>query len=485
MSFSSSSASPSAGEVFRSKATPDGKSRAGFFSKELKDARKEWAKLTFLTFGMITVFMFLFLSIYFGSYYRQIPRASHFSIEILDLDSAASPTGVPHPAILGPAIREAVQNSLTSEPHLGWYEADSATVRQFQLIPGGQGLDPLQYAQEKVLNQDVWAVLVVNANATSGVWAGLTEGTTWEPMGAMTFVYEEARNFYASGQYVSRLSTQLMTTAGNSAATTLASQILALGNASAVLTTGAQARAVASPFAYNQHNLRPFDQLAGIASTTVGTVYLIIFTFLISVTWNNQGLPLIQDSLTLTSEVLVKLIVPFLAYFWLSLHYSLVSLAFLINFTREFGKGGFMVYWMANWITMSALGFVMETMFLWLGPFFPFFLIFWVILNVTTAFLDIGDMATFYRYGYWTPIWNLVDAAKCVIFATKNHLVQNFAVNLGWLVIWMILLSITVVVQRRKKEKQVMQEKWEEIKRVDAEQTGGAASSGNEKGKRS
>jgi hypothetical protein len=40
----------------------------------------------------------------------------------------------------------------------------------------------------------------------------------------------------------------------------------------------------------------------------------------------------------------------------------------------------------------------METVFLWLGPFFPFFLVFWVILNVTPVFLDIGDMAPFYRY---------------------------------------------------------------------------------------
>lgn len=40
---------------------------------------------------------------------------------------------------------------------------------------------------------------------------------------------------------------------------------------------------------------------------------------------------------------------------------------------------------MANWITMSGLGFVMETMFLWLGPFFPFFLLFWVVINVSPS----------------------------------------------------------------------------------------------------
>lgn len=71
------------------------------------------------------------------------------------------------------------------------------------------------------------------------------------------------------------------------------------------------------------------------------------------------------------------------AYFWLSLHYSLISLAFLVEFNRKYGKGGFVLYWLLNWITMTALGLVMETMYLVLGPFFPFFLLFWVVWNVS------------------------------------------------------------------------------------------------------
>lgn len=54
-----------------------------------------------------------------------------------------------------------------------------------------------------------------------------------------------------------------------------------------------------------------------------------------------------------------------------------------MSFSRKYGQGGFVLYWMENWVTMSALGFVMETVFLWLGPFFPFFLVFWVIINVS------------------------------------------------------------------------------------------------------
>ena len=70
-------------------------------------------------------------------------------------------------------------------------------------------------------------------------------------------------------------------------------------------------------------------------------------------------------------------------FFWLSLHYSLLSLAFAVKFNRKFGNIGFFIYWMENWVTMCALGYVMETWYLWLGPFFSFFLLFWVILNVS------------------------------------------------------------------------------------------------------
>ncbi|ORY31254.1 hypothetical protein BCR39DRAFT_527136 [Naematelia encephala] len=461
--------SPSIKSMFTSRTGPDGSERYGFFAPELANARKEWAKVTAIAFTMITVCMFGLLSIYFGSYYQQIPRAAHFSVQIIDLDSIASPYGsVAHPAILGPAVRQAASTALGSEPHLGWYEADTATLQNFRLTETGQGLDAYEYGMKIVTDQDVWAVIIVNANATSGAWSAITSGTEWDPSGAITFIYEEARNFYGTDQYVSRLTTDLLTSATGSAATTLASQVLALGNASAVLGSAAQG-SISGAFAYNLVTIHPFDQLAGIPATTVGTIYLIIFTFLISGSWNNLGLPIIQDKLALGSEIAIKILVPLGAYLWLSLHYSLVSLAFLVDFTRKFGKGGFVVYWMADWITMSALGFVMETFFLWLGPWFSFFLVFWVVLNVSVAFLSIADAADFYRYGYILPVWNLVDMAKSIIFATKNHLAQNFAVNIGWMLVWMIILTVTVVVQRRKKEAVRMKAKWEEMKRLDGE----------------
>lgn len=106
------------------------------------------------------------------------------------------------------------------------------------------------------------------------------------------------------------------------------------------------------------------------------------------------------------------------AYFFLSLFYSLVSLAFGIPFSNSpvpdtvpannpnaYGKGSFVVFWMLNWVGMTALGFPCENMAMVLGfPWSSFFLIFWVITNVATGFYAIELASVFYRWGYAWPL---------------------------------------------------------------------------------
>jgi hypothetical protein len=226
----------------------------------------------------------------------------------------------------------------------------------------------------------------------------------------MSFYYEEARNFYTTNQYLSFYTTQLLTAAGNQAAAQFAARQLTTATTGTVNFTalstsisppamqaqGFSASLLTSPFRYSEFNLHPFDQLVGTAATTAGQIYLIIFTFYVGLGFK-QAFDPHAGKLTLGSEVLIRLAVPFVGYFWISLMYSLVSLAFLVDFTRKYGIGGFPLYWAMNFTSMLGLGFIMELVLLSLGLMvFPFFLIFWVIINVSVAFLDIADMDHFY-----------------------------------------------------------------------------------------
>lgn len=41
----------------------------------------------------------------------------------------------------------------------------------------------------------------------------------------------------------------------------------------------------------------------------------------------------------------------------------------------------------------------------------------------------------------------------------------------SWMIVWMILLAVTVIMQRRKKEREALQKKWKEMKERDLDIT--------------
>lgn len=140
------------------------------------------------------------------------------------------------------------------------------------------------------------------------------------------------------------------------------------------------------------------------------------------------------------------------AYFFLSLAYSLLSLAFLINFsggnpvTSEtsptliefgnpdaYGKGTFMVYWMLNYVGMIALGLACENVAMIVGqPWTGLWLIFWVITNVSTSFYDIDLAPRFYYWGYAWPLHNVVSASRQILFDLHSEIGLNFGVLFAW-----------------------------------------------------
>lgn len=77
------------------------------------------------------------------------------------------------------------------------------------------------------------------------------------------------------------------------------------------------------------------------------------------------------------------------------------------NNANAFGKGTFPVYWMLNWVGMTALGLACENVAMVVGqPWTGLWLIFWVITNVSTSFYEIALEPHFYYWGYAWPLHN-------------------------------------------------------------------------------
>lgn len=128
------------------------------------------------------------------------------------LQYASQTPGAPA-AILGPAVVQAAQMSGSYQPyhsssnakrafpnsdaaenpyyHLGWQIAPSSELQTLRVSQGGQGLNASEYARELVLNQDVWAVVLINPNATVLATEAAQQGlSTYDRRGAISFFYE-------------------------------------------------------------------------------------------------------------------------------------------------------------------------------------------------------------------------------------------------------------------------------------------------------
>jgi hypothetical protein len=104
------------------------------------------------------------------------------------------------------------------------------------------------------------------------------------------------------------------------------------------------------------------------------------------------------------------------------LFYAFISLAFETPFNRWFGPSGFVIYWMMSFCAMSALGFATESAITALTPrFFPFFLLLWIVSNVSVCFFPIQALPAIFSYGYAMPFYNVSRTVRTIVFNTKNE----------------------------------------------------------------
>ncbi|GAA6041977.1 hypothetical protein JCM8097_009127 [Rhodosporidiobolus ruineniae] len=422
---------------------------------------------------LVTIFMWTCLPIYWGAYFRQPQNLYRLTVALIDLDTPGS-QALGRTPVVGPALL-AAPSQLTGTHHLGFVEHDNTLFDISNATAQPQrGVNVYQWAEHAVVNEDYFAVIIANPNATSAslsAYESLANGTQaveYDGSGALSFYYNEGRNFETVDQWVAPGCTSLLTyhvqgAAGSALLAQLTPRLGALTDAQyAAINQTALSSVLSMPFSYSQWNLRPIDQFAAIPATSVGMLYLLIFTYFVSLFWFNarQG---IEKKLRLKDLVILRLGVPIFQYIFISLWISLVTLAFHVSFNRWWGKGGFPLFWASNFLTQTAVGMPMEVALAFLGPqYTAFFLIFWVIINVSVAFIDIANQDHFYSYGFVSPIFQAVQVGKAVIFGTKARFGQYFGVEIAWAVVGVLVLAAVVVFQRRKLERQAAEAKSQE-----------------------
>lgn len=364
---------------------------------------------------MLSTFILAILSLYWGALFHVEQNMSALVVWVVDFDGQVAPYTDTTP-LVGPAVVQAAQSSILPSGSIGWGSLPASRFNN----------DPMEVRQA-IYDEKAWAAIIINANATTLLQDAVNTGnSSYDPMGAAQLIYVQARDETTLGNYVLPQIHEFQTMVTASFGKMWASQVLqrASSTPSVLINIQAVPQAVSPAIGFSTFNLRPFFPPVATPAITIGLIYLIIMSFFSFSFYLPIHTKFIMSPghrpLHFYQLIIWRWVATVCAYFFLSLFYSLISLAFQINFsapaasdtvvanpTTAYGHGSFVVYWIVNWIGMIALGLACENVAMIIGqPWTAFWLIFWVITNVSTSFYSITLAPGFYRWGYAWPLHN-------------------------------------------------------------------------------
>ncbi|KAK8038806.1 MNNG and nitrosoguanidine resistance protein [Apiospora rasikravindrae] len=432
----------------------------GFWDRSMSKVRAHVIEMWLKTVLILVVFVLSVMSLYWAVLFKAEANMKNLKVAIVDFDGQTAPYNDVKPFV-GPVLTAMAQElaDTRARPSLG-----------YQIIPASQyDYDPMQ-VRRAVYDFHFWAAIVVHANASSLLQSSLaTSNASYDPTGAVQTIFISARDQNTIFEYVlpqfDQLQKNFLAKFGPSWAQRIAS------NTSISTAMMAAAPAAVNPaISFQQIDLRPFQPSAATPGVSIGLIYLIIiafFSFAFFLPIHTKYItPQGHPPLHFWQFILWRLFASMASYIFVSLAYSLVSLAFQIPFSNPpaspvdvafnasaYGRGSFVVYWMLNFVGMIALGITCENVAMILGqPWTALWLIFWVITNVSTAFYSIDLAPRFFRWGYAWPLHNIVEASRQILFDLHPRIGLNFGVLFTWVAVNITLFPLCCYFMRWKME---------------------------------
>ncbi|KAI0707430.1 hypothetical protein C8T65DRAFT_650942 [Cerioporus squamosus] len=401
----------------------------GFFSESrLAPLRREYFIIISRATALIILLMWICLPVYWGALSDSAKLTGNLEAWFIDRDGSR----------VGQGLVAAVRKFSPPGPQLAWKFMDPDDV--------GDDND----VQRMVLEERVWVAVVVQPNATTHLSHARVNGDqSYDPTSAIKVYYSQARQEIATGNYIVPLTTAMLQATTSAYATQTAqryfAQINSNGqpNATALQLIANAPQTITPAISWTMVNLRPYNAPAAQAVTLVGNIFLCIFSFMITMA-NSTARALVAPHMRFLPYIALRIIVPLVAYFPLSVSYALVNLAFKLPLGTKFGQaGGFLLSLFYIYLGMCALGLSLEAMITIFTPrFVPFFLFTLILYNVAPVVLPDELQNSFYSYGSGFPIWNLSQALRTIMFDTNSHLGRNAAVIIAWILMSCGTLSL-------------------------------------------
>ncbi|TFK54205.1 hypothetical protein OE88DRAFT_1732894 [Heliocybe sulcata] len=406
----------------------------GFWDKDpdTTKARQTYLKVCVLAVVLVSLTIWAVLPMFWGSEWKPETAIHNLNGWIIDFDGGE----------IGSYVSQNIYSLSGPKEQISWHMMPASN------FPNGPSDVP-----QHILQEDAWVIVSINPGATNALnSAAESADASYNGSYAVTMYASEARNENSYRLIMMPMMDMTLRNISSYFATRYATQLAGSGiNLVNLLTNAPQV--VTSPISYTTDNVRPFDVEVASAVDFVGLIYLLILAF-ITVLMNFTARVMVSGldrRLRLSSLIKLRLAVPPSLYFPISLNYALVSLAFQVPFNRQFGRGGFVIFWMLAWVGMTALGLAVEALVTILTPkFIPFFLVLWLIANVSVSFYPIELLPTIFRYGYAAPFYNVSRAVRTLVFRTRNQVGLNFGVLFAWIAISCITIPLFQWFMRRK-----------------------------------
>ncbi|OLN92786.1 Nitrosoguanidine resistance protein SNG1-like protein 1 [Colletotrichum chlorophyti] len=433
----------------------------GFWDPSLRKVRAHVIRLWLQTIVILFIFIIAVLSLYWAVLFRTEANLRSLIVHVVDFDGQVPPYDSVEP-LVGPTVVQTARQALEKPgPSLGW-----------TILPPSQFDNDPMAVRMAVYDWHSWAAVIVHANATAALQeAAATGDANYDPAGSLQIITQTARDqttFQSDIQpYITQFTEQFTQQFGKQWGQTV------MSNTSINRDNLARAPSAVNPgVAPLMIDLRPFRPSTATPAVTIGLIYLIImafFSFSFFLPIHSKYIqPQGHPPLRFWQFIVWRWVATIVAYFLISLSYSLISLAFQLPFgaprtsptepappsgATAYGRGTFPVYWMVNFAGMTALGLACENVAMIIGqPWTALWLIFWVITNVSTSFYSIDLSPGFYNWGYAWPLHHVVEASRQLLFDLHSRIGLNFGVLFAWAAVNTALFPFCCYFMRWKTE---------------------------------
>ncbi|KAM5536448.1 hypothetical protein V8D89_009884 [Ganoderma adspersum] len=440
----------------------------GLFSPGLAPERREYFLIVGRATLLIMALMWITLPVYWGALTNSAKLTGNFEAWFIDRDGAR----------IGQGLTSAVGKYAPPGPRLNWKFMQPDVVGDDDSVA------------DMVLREQVWVAVVVQPNATQQLSrARMTGDTTYDPTSAIKVFYSQARQEIATGNYIVPLTTAMLQSTTTGYATASAqryfAQINSNGqpNSTALQLIATAPQTIAPGISWTMVNLRPYTAPAAQAATLVGNIFLCIFSFMITMA-NSTARAIVSPHMNFLPYIGLRIAVPLIVYFPLSMSFALVNVAFKLPLGTKFGSEGlgFIVSFFYLYLGMAALGLSLEAMITIFTPrFVPFFLFILILYNISPVVLPNELQNPLYTYGTGFPIWNLSQALRTIMFNTESHLGRNAAVIIAWIIMSGATMTVFTWLVRHLEKRSRLRAQRTRSKSPEAANTPPQAEKGKEK----